>query len=128
MQLIDFIDSIKSMPWWTYLLIQHYKDHSSSDSILYHISNNSVLLISADGSTTYNKSGDSWIIVLQDGTKLISGSNLEFGRHIDINLYHSKIYASLASLTIFECYCDCFSLPLNNVIHADCDNKSYVTK
>ena len=109
-------------------MVNIFTHPTSSDSILYHISNNSVLLISADGSTTYNKSGDSWIIVLQDGTKLISGSNLEFGRHIDINLYHSEIYASLASLTIFECYCDYFSLPLNNVIHVDYDNKSYVTK
>ena len=68
------------------------------------------------------------MIAIQDGIFLISGNNPEFGRHVVIKSYHSEIYASLASLTIFECYCDYFSLPLNNVIHADCDNKSYVTK
>ena len=65
---------------------------------------------------------------MTDGTKLISGHNPAFGRHVDINSYHSEIYASLSSLTFLECFCDYFSLQLNNVIHATCDNKSYATK
>ena len=47
---------------------------------------------------------------------------------MDINSYHLEIYASLSSLTFLECFCDYFSLPLKNAIHATCDNKSYVTK
>ena len=93
-----------------------------------HICQQSQLLISTDGSRTHNKSGDSWIIDLPDGTKLVSGHNPEFKRHVDINSYHSEIYGSLASLNFLECYCDYFSLPLHNIIHVSCDNKSYVTK
>ena len=84
--------------------------------------------MSTDGSRTHNKSGGSWMITLTDGSKLISEHNPEFGRHVDINSYHSEIYASLSSLTFLECFCDYFFLPLNNAIHATCDNKSYVTK
>ena len=85
-------------------------------------------MISTDESRTHNKSGGSWIIALLDGTKLVSEHNLEFGRHVDINSYHSEMYTSLASITFLECYCDYFSLPLKNIIHATCDSKSYVTK
>ena len=69
-----------------------------------------------------------WIenITLPDGTKLVSGHNPEFERHVNIN--SSKIYWSHASLAFLEYYCDYFSLPLQNKIHATCDNKSYVTK
>ena len=97
-QLQDFSDYVKSMPEWIYLLIRHYKVHPSSSSLLYHILNKSQLLISTDGSRTHNKSGGSWIIALTDDTKLISGHNPEFGRHVDINSYHSEIYASLSPL------------------------------
>ena len=100
----------------------------SSNSFLYHILNKSQLLISTDGSRAHNKNGGSLIIALTDGTKLISGHNPEFGRHMDINSYHSEIYASLSSLTFLECFCDYFSLQLNNDIHATCDNKLYITK
>ena len=127
-QLQDFNDYIQSMSRWIVLLIRHYTVHPSSDSLLCHICHQSKLLISTDGSKTHNKSGESWIIALTDGTKLVSGYNPEFGRHIDINSYHSKIYASLASLTFLDCYCDYFPLQLNNTIHASCDNKSCVSK
>ena len=116
------------MPQWINLLIRIYKMHPSSDSILFRIINKTQLLISTDGSRTHNKSGGSWIIVLTDGTKLISGHNPEFVRHVDINSYHLEIYASLSSLTLLEYFCDYFSLLLNNAIRATCDNKSYVTK
>ena len=56
--------------------------------------------MSTDGSRTHNKSGGSWMITLTDGSKLISEHNPEFGRHVDINSYHSEIYASLSSLTL----------------------------
>ena len=65
---------------------------------------------------------------MQDGTKLVLGHKPEFGRHADINSYHSKIYPSLSSLTFLEYYCDYFSLTITNTIHTTCDNKSYVTK
>ena len=65
---------------------------------------------------------------MTDVTKLISGHIPEFSRHVDINSYHSEIYASLSSLTLLEYFCDYFSLLLNNAIRATCDNKSYVTK
>ena len=121
-QLHDFTDYTKLMPRWIYLLIQYYTVvHPSSDSLLYHICHNSKLLISTDRSKTYNKSGGSWIIALQDETKLVSGNNPGFGRHVDINSYHSKIYASLVSLVFLEYYCDSFFLPLNNTIHVTCD-------
>ena len=68
------------------------------------------------------------MIAIQEGFFLISGNNPEFGRHVVIKSYHSEIYASLASLTFLECYCDYFSLLLNNVIHVTYNNKSYVTK
>ena len=127
-QIQDFSDYVKSMPAWIYSLIRNYTVYPSSHSLLYHIINKSQLLISTDGSRTHNKSGGSWIIALPDGSKLISGHNPEFGRHVDINSYHSEIYASLSSLTFLECFCDYFSLQLLNDIHATCDNKSYVTK
>ena len=112
-----------------YFFIHNYKIYSISDTLLYHISTNSNFLIFIDGSKTYNKSGDCWIILLQDETKLISGWNPEFERNVDIKSYHSKIYASLELLTFFEFYSDLFSpTPLNNTIHTTCDNKSYVTK
>ena len=38
------------------------------------------------------------------------------------------MYASLASLTFLECYCDYFSLFLDSAIHTTYDNKSYVAK
>ena len=116
------------MPEWIYLLIRHYIVYPYSYSLLYHILNKSQLLISTDGSRIHNKSGGSWIIVLTDGTKLISGHNPEFGRHVDINSYHSEIYASLSSLTFLGFFCNYFSLQLSNDIHATCDDKSYVTK
>ena len=109
-QIQNFSDYIKSMPEWIYSLVRHYTVHPSSYSLLYHILNKSQLLVSIDGSRIHNKSGGSWIIVLTDGTKLISGHNPEFGRHVDINSYHSEIYASLSSLTFLECFCDYFSL------------------
>ena len=127
-QIQDFSDYVKSMPEWIYSLIRHYTVHPPSHSLLYHIFNKFQLLISIDGSRTHNKSGDSWIIALTDGSKLISGHNPEFGRHVDINSYHSEIYASLSSLTFLECFCDYFSLQLLNDIHATCDNKLHVTK
>ena len=101
-QIQDFSDYVKSIPEWIYLLIRHYTVHPSSHSLLYHILNTFQLLVSIDGSRTHNKSGGSWIISLPDGTKLISGHNPEFGRHVDINSYHSEIYASLSSLTFLE--------------------------
>ena len=113
---------------WIYLLIQHYTVHPSSDSLLHHICNQPELLISTDGSRIHNKSDGSWIIALPDWTKLVSGHNLEFGRHVAINSYHSEVYASLASLTFLERYCDYSSLPLSNTIYATCASKSYVTK
>jgi len=97
-QIQDFSDYVKSMPEWIYSLIRHYTVHPSSHSLLYHIINKYQLLISTNGSRTHNKSGCSWIITLTDGKKLISGHNPEFGTHVDINSYHSKIYASLSSL------------------------------
>ena len=102
----DFTDYIHSMPKWIYLLIQYYTIHPSSMSLIHQIYQHSELLISTDGSRTRIKSGGSWIIALPDGTKLVSGHNPESGRHVDINSYHSEIYASLASLTFLECYCD----------------------
>ena len=116
------------MPQWINLLIRNYTVHPSSDSLLFHFINQTQLLISTDGSKTHNKSRGSWIIVLTDGTKFISEHNPEFGRHMDINSYHSEIYASLSSLTFLDFVCDYFSLPLHNAINANCDNKSYVTK
>ena len=128
-QIQDFSDYVKSMPEWIYSLIRHYTVHPPSHSLLYHVLNKSQLLISTDGSRTNNKSGGiSWIIALTDGSKLISGYNPKFGRHVDINSYYSEMYASLSSLTFLECFCDYFSLQLLNDIHATCDNKSYVTK
>ena len=116
------------MPRWIYLLIQHYTVHPSSESLLHHICQQSELLISTDGSRTHNKSKGSWTITLTDGTNLNSRHDPEFGRHADINSYHSDKCASLASLTFLECYCDYFSLPLKNTIHTTYDSKSYVTK
>ena len=127
-QINNFTEYIQSVPRWIFLLLRNYTVHPSSDSLLHHIFQQSQLLICTDGSRTHNKSGGSWIITLPDETKLVSGHNLEFGRHVDINSYHSEIYASLTSLTFLECYCDYFSLPLHNTIHIYCDNKSYVTK
>ena len=88
-----------------------YSTHLS-ESLFHHIYQQSELLIFTDGSRTHNKSRGSWIIALSDGTKLVSGHNPEFGRHIDNNSYHFEIYASVASLTFLECYCDYYSLPL----------------
>ena len=116
------------MSRWIFLLIQNYTVHPSSDSLFYHICHQFQLLIITDGSRTHNKSGGSWIITLSDGTKLVSGHNPEFGRHVNIKSYRSEIYSSLASFTFLEFYCDYFSLPFNNTIHTFCDNKSYVTK
>ena len=127
-QINDFTDYIRSMPRWIVLLLRNYTAHPSSDSLLQHICQQSQLLISTDGSRTHNKSGGSWINALPDDTKLVSRHTPEFGRHVDINSYHSEIYASLASLTFLEYFCDYFSLPLHNTIHVSCDNKSYVTK
>jgi len=98
-QLQDFSDYIQSMSQWINLLIRNYTVHPSSDSLIFYIINQTQLLVSTDCSRTHNKSGGSWIIVLTDGTKLISGHNPEFVRHVDINSYHSEIYASLSSLT-----------------------------
>ena len=103
-QLQDFSDYIQSMPQWINLLIRNYIVHPSLDSLLFHIINQIQLLISTDGSRTHNKGGGNQIIVLTDGTKLISGHNPEFGRYVDIKSYHSKIYASLSSLTFLECF------------------------
>ena len=116
------------MPRWIYLLIQHYTVYPSSDFLLYHICNQSEILISTGESRTHNKSGGSWIIALQNGTKPVSGHNTKFGRHIDINSYHSEIYASLAFLIFLEYYCDNFFIPLTKTIHVTYDNKPYVTK
>ena len=107
-QLQDFSNYIQSIPEWIHLLIWHYTVQPSSDSLRYHIINQTQLLISTDGSRTHNKSGGSWMIALTDGTKLILGHNPEFGRHVDLNSYHSENYASLSSLTFLECFCDYF--------------------
>ena len=58
-QIQNFTEYIKSMPRWIYLLIQYYTVYPSSDSLLYHICNQSELLISTDGSRTHIKSGGS---------------------------------------------------------------------
>ena len=107
-QLQDFSNYIQSIPEWIHLLIWHYTVQPSSDSLRYHIINQTQLLISTDSSRTHNKSGGSGMIALTDGTKLILGHNPEFGRHVDINSYHSENYASLSSFTFLECFCDYF--------------------
>ena len=86
------------------------------------------IYIYTDGSRTNKKSGRSWIISLIDGTAIVSGWNPDFGQINTINSYHSEIYASLASLTFLECYCDYFHPQLLNPIETYCDNKSNVTK
>ena len=68
-QLQNFSDYIQSIPQWINLLIRNYTVHPSSDSLLFHIINQTQLLIPTDGSRTHNKSGGSWIIALTDGTK-----------------------------------------------------------
>ena len=74
------------------------------------------------------KSGDSCFSSLSDSTATVQDWNTDFGQIDAINSCHSEIYASLASLTFLECYCDYFYLRLLNLIEAFCDNKSYVTK
>ena len=95
---------------------------------MHYIQQHTPLYISTDGSRNHKKSEDGWIISLTDGTEIISGWNPDFGQITVISLYHSEIYAFLASLTILECYCDYSYLQLLNPIEVFCDNKYYVVK
>ena len=124
----DFEDYIQSLPQWISTLISNFRTSPLADSLVQYIQQQTRLYISTDGSTTNRKSGGSWIVSLNDGTEIVSDWNPDFGQIGIINLYHSEIYASLASQSFLECYCNYFHLQLLNPIESYCDNKSYVTK
>ena len=58
----------------------------------------------------------------------ILGWNPDFGRLVDINSYHSEIYASLASIGFLACYCELIFFALKSELATFYGNESYVTK
>ena len=58
------------------------------DPLFYYIINNNSLIISTDGTTQARKNGGGWI-VLEDGTKIVSGHNPNFGQSEDITSYRT---------------------------------------
>ena len=96
--------------------------------LLYHISTNSILLTSINGPKIYNKSGDSWIIALQCGTKLNLRTEFTIWkpRRYQLIPFQNPFVTCITNL--FEGCCDLFSLSLNNAIHTTYDKKSDVTK
>ena len=124
----NFEEYIRSMPQWMSKLISNFKTNPLSERLLNHIQQQTQLLISTNGSRSNTKSGGNQITSLTDGAIIVSDWNLDFGQITNTYSYHSEIYASLASFTFLQCYCDYCFLPLFNPIEAYCDNKSYLTK
>ena len=118
------------MPNWISKLISNFTTNPLSETSVHYIQQHTPLYIhiSTEGSRTNTKSGGRWTISLSDGTAIVSGWNSDFVQMTDINSHHSERYASVASLTFLERYCNNFSLRLLNHIEEFCDNKSYVTK
>ena len=93
-----------------------------------YIQQNAPLVISIDGSKDEKRSGGSWIIALECGTRIISGYNPNLNQIRAINFYRSEVYASLAATLFLYLYSKYYVVKVNNNIHAFCDNQSNVHK
>ena len=107
-------------------LTKNHKQHMGVDPLLSYIINNNNLIISTDGTTQTRKSGDSWIIALEDGTKIVSGNNPNFGPSEDITSYRTEVYACLASSLFLHLYSQFYIIEIKNKCKAMCSNPKYV--
>ena len=95
------------------------------DPLFYYIINNNNLIISTDGTTKTRKSavvGPS----LEDGTKIVSGHNPNFGQSEDINSYRTEIYVSLAASLFLHLYSQFYMVEITNKCKGICSNPKYV--
>ena len=88
-----FMKFILQQPPWIQDLTKNHKQHMGVDPLFSSIINNTNLIISTDEITQTRKSGGSWIIDLEDGTKIVSGNNPNFGPSEDITSYRTEVYA-----------------------------------
>ena len=96
------------------------------DPLFYYIINSNSLIISTDGTTQKRKSSGSWIIALEDGTKIVSGHNPNFGQSDDITSYRTKIYTSLAAALFLYIYSQFYMVGFTNQCKAIFSNPKYV--
>ena len=96
------------------------------DPLFLYIINNNNLIISTDGTPQIRKSGGSRIIALEDGTKVVSVHNPNFGQSEDIASYRAEIYASLAASLFLYLYYQFYLIEITNKCKAICSNPKYV--
>ena len=124
----SFDEYIKQQPSWIRELIQHHSHNLKEESLLHHLTMNTPLLISTDGSKGSRRSGGSWIIALHNGTHITSGYNPNFGQIRQINSYRAEIYASLSVSLFLYYFAKYFMIVIGNAFIAICDNLSFVDK
>ena len=121
-----FMEFILQQPPWIQDLTKKHKQYMNVDPLFSYIINNNNLIISTDGTTQTRKSGGSWIIALEDGTKIVSGNNPNFGPSEDITSYRTEVYACLASSLFLHLYSQFYMIKIKNKCKAICSNPKYV--
>ena len=74
---------------WKRTLLKNFQEKTSGQSSLELIQMQQDLIIASDGSKSKCKSGGAWIIADSSGTRMISGSNPDFGPITSINSHRS---------------------------------------
>ena len=110
------------------VLDKNFIENPTVSPLFQFIQLNTPLVISTDGSKSERKSGGSWIITLECSTYVISGYNPSFDHIYFINSYRAEVYTSLTATLFFHLYSKYYLVPVNNIIHARCDNHAYVKK
>ena len=70
--------------------------------------------------------GGSWTIALEDGTKIVSDNNPNFGQYKDITSYQTEIYASLVASLFIYFYSQFYMIDFTNQCTTVYFNKKYV--
>ena len=89
-------------------MISHYRQNVLEESLFTHIYLQSSLLIATDGAKGKGKSGEGWVLALDNGHHIIEEYNPNFGQSNKITSYRSEAYAVLSATLFLHHYCKFF--------------------
>ena len=98
------------------------------ETLIHHLQTEVPLMIPYNGDKRDRRSGGGWIIVLKDGTHIVSGFNPNVGKIQAINSCSAEIYASLAAVLFLHLYSEYHRISIQNHCRSICDNQAYVNK
>ena len=119
---------ISLLPKWKRTLIKNFQEETTGQSLLELIQKQQDLSIANDGSKHKCKSEGTYIISDSSGTRIILGSNPDFGLITSINSHRSEISVLLLAFLFINEYYMYFMIIFDSQVSYFCENLEIVNK